>query len=63
MITRIRFPCHRKPAEPTPAPVLPPSIVQREDGMFALGWHDDAPGPFESRAFAEAVAAKVGAAA
>jgi len=22
----------------------------------AIGWHDDAPGPFESRAFAEAVA-------
>jgi hypothetical protein len=26
--------------------------------MFAIGWHDDAPGPFESRRFAEAVAAQ-----
>jgi hypothetical protein len=24
-------------------------IVQRDDGLFALGWHDDAPGPFLSR--------------
>jgi hypothetical protein len=31
--------------------------------MFALGWHDDAPGPFESRAFAAAVAAQQGGAA
>jgi len=33
-------------------------IVQRDDGMFALGWHDGADGPFESRMLAEAVAAK-----
>jgi hypothetical protein len=33
-------------------------IVQRDDGMFALGWHDDAAGPFASREFAAAVAAK-----
>ena len=26
--------------------------------MFALGWHDEAAGPFESRRFAEAVAAR-----
>ncbi len=32
--------------------------MQRDDGMFALGWHDGADGPFESRMFAEAVAAK-----
>jgi hypothetical protein len=31
-------------------------VVQREDGFSAIGWHDHAPGPFESRAFAEAVA-------
>jgi len=34
------------------------SIVQRDDGMWSIGWHDDAHGPFESRAFAEAVAAR-----
>jgi hypothetical protein len=39
------------------------AIVQRDDGLWSLGWHDDAAGPFESRAFAEAVAAKVVAAA
>ena len=32
--------------------------MQRDDGMFALGWHDDAAGPFASREFAAAVAAK-----
>jgi hypothetical protein len=26
-------------------------------GFFAIGWQDDAPGPFESRSFALAVAA------
>ena len=41
------------------APQLVPEIVQREeDGLFQLGWHDDAPGPIESRAFASAVAGK-----
>ena len=24
-------------------------IVQRDDGKYQLGTHDDAPGPFESR--------------
>jgi hypothetical protein len=33
-------------------------VVQRDDGSFAIGWHDGAAGPFESRRFAEAVAAK-----
>ena len=33
-------------------------VVQRDDGMFAVGWDDDAAGPFESRSFAEAVAAR-----
>jgi hypothetical protein len=32
------------------------SIVQREDGLWAIGPADDAPGLFKSRAFAEAVA-------
>jgi hypothetical protein len=31
------------------------SIVQRDDGKWSIGWQDDAPGPFESRRFAEAV--------
>jgi hypothetical protein len=35
--------------------------VQRDDGMWSVGWFDDAAGPFESRRFAEAVAAKVSA--
>jgi hypothetical protein len=30
-------------------------VVQRDDGKWALGWHDEAPGPFESRRFAEVV--------
>jgi hypothetical protein len=34
------------------------AIVQRDDGLFAVGWQDDAAGPFESRRFAEAVAAQ-----
>jgi len=38
-------------------PATPLIIVEREDGMFAIGWHDDAPGPFPSRLFAMAVAA------
>ena len=25
-------------------------IVQRDDGQWSIGWHDDAPGPFASRA-------------
>jgi hypothetical protein len=33
-----------------------PEIIERDDGRFALGWQDDAPGPFESRRHAEAVA-------
>jgi len=31
-------------------------IYQRDDGRFAIGLGDDAPGPFESRAFAMQVA-------
>jgi hypothetical protein len=36
-------------------PLIPPLIVERDDGKFAIGFDDDAPG-FESRRFAEAVA-------
>jgi hypothetical protein len=36
-------------------------VVQRDDGTFAIGWHDDAPGPFETREFAEAVARELAA--
>ena len=32
-----------------------PPVVQRDDGLWSIGWHEDAPGPFESRRFAEAV--------
>jgi hypothetical protein len=37
-------------------------VIQRDDGMLSIGWHDGAAGPFESRQFAAAVAAKVVAA-
>jgi hypothetical protein len=40
-------------------PALSNLIVERDDGMFAIGWHDDADGPFESRRFAESVAARI----
>jgi hypothetical protein len=33
-------------------------IAERNDGLRSLGWHGDAPGPFTSRAFAAAVAAR-----
>ena len=39
------------------------AVFERGDGLFALGWHDDAPGPFATRQFAAAVAAKTAAAA
>lgn len=32
-------------------------VHQRDDGRYQLGLADDAAGPFETRAFAEAVAA------
>ena len=60
---RIRFPSPRKPAEPSAPPILPPYIIERDDGMFELGWHDEAAGPFETREFAAAVAAQLGRAA
>jgi hypothetical protein len=36
--------------------IPPVEIVQRDDGAYAIGWHDDAPGPFSSRSDAIAVA-------
>lgn len=38
--------------------VNPLPVVEREDGLFQIGWHDA--GPFESRRFAESVAVYVG---
>ncbi|MET4219821.1 glutamine cyclotransferase [Bradyrhizobium sp. LB14.3] len=47
---------HERDAEQDhPTPLAEP-IIQRDDGLYQLGWHDDAAGPFESRQFAEAVA-------
>jgi hypothetical protein len=38
-------------------PLIPaPLIVERDDGRYQIGLDDDAPGPFESRGFAESVA-------
>jgi hypothetical protein len=37
------------------------SVVQRKDGLWAIGIADDAPGPFPSRACAEAVAREMAA--
>jgi hypothetical protein len=37
------------------APPLVADIVQRADGFWSIGLHDDAAGPFESRRFAEQV--------
>ena len=42
---------------PTP-PFIPPLIVERDDGMWSIGFHDDAGGPFPSRLFAVAVLAQ-----
>ena len=37
----------------------PLEIYQRDDGLFAIGLVDDAPGPFETREFALSVAGRV----
>jgi hypothetical protein len=37
--------------------LLDHQIVERDDGLFQLGWQDDAPGPFPTRSFAVMVAA------
>jgi hypothetical protein len=31
-------------------------VVEREDGKWSIGWHDDASGPFDSRADAARIA-------
>jgi hypothetical protein len=33
-------------------------VIERDDVRFQIGLGDDAPGPFESRRFAQAVAAR-----
>jgi hypothetical protein len=38
--------------------ILLQPVVERDDGMWSLGWHDDTPGPFPTRRFAEAIAAQ-----
>jgi hypothetical protein len=34
---------------------LVPVIVERDDGKFQIGTEDNAPGPFETRLFAQSV--------
>jgi hypothetical protein len=43
-------------SKPSQAITTDQIVVERDDGFFQIGVGDDAPGPFESRAFAEAVA-------
>ena len=38
--------------------ILLQPVVERDDGMWPLGWHDDAPGPFPTHRFPEAIAAQ-----
>jgi hypothetical protein len=60
---RIRLAPPRRTFEPPAPPAPPPDVVQRDDGLFGLGWHEDAPGPFPTMQFAAAVAARQGVAA
>jgi len=53
---RVRF--SRPLAEPTPPPPISPDVIERDDGQYQIGLGHDAPGPFETRAFAAAVAAQ-----
>ena len=55
----------RQNGDPIPNDVLadssefnaePSLVVQRDDGKWSLGWHDDAAGPFDSRTDAVRVA-------
>jgi hypothetical protein len=39
----------------TPLTPSPPPTVERDDGYFQIGIEDHAPGPFETRNFAEAI--------
>jgi hypothetical protein len=63
----IEHPCKKRPARPAEYDLKQvglqkvfggTQIVQRDDGMWSIGWHDDAPGPFSSRLFAVAVLAQ-----
>lgn len=38
------------------SPPVAADVVERDDGAFQIGWHDDAAGPFPNRSFAQAVA-------
>jgi hypothetical protein len=40
----------------TCAPNRHQEVFQRDDGLWSIGFGDDAPGPFESREFAMSVA-------
>ena len=52
-IRRIRFPRPRKvPERAVTISAAPVDVVQDDFGRWLIGWHDDAPGPFESRTFA-----------
>jgi hypothetical protein len=46
---------------PTHKPIAPPADVhvhQRDDGRWQIGFHDDDVPSFETRAFAQAIAAR-----
>jgi len=45
----------RVPPPDLPSIPSPPLIVERDDGLWSVGWHDDAAGPFPSRKFARDV--------
>jgi hypothetical protein len=51
--TRIRFPRHRKPAEPSAPPMPSLDVVERDDGWFEI--LPCGTGPFPTRSFAYAV--------
>jgi hypothetical protein len=54
-VLRVRLPRSPKPVEPlTPIEPLEP-IVWHETGGWSLGWSDDAPGDYPTRAFARDV--------
>src|SRR6185437_12361521 len=54
---RQNAPVGAKSPEIVPKAVLGPfaAITQRDDGFWSIGWHDEAPGPFETFQFAAAV--------
>jgi len=54
---RIRFRPRKPPEQVVPISAAP-DVIQRDDGMFAIGLGDDAAGPFPTMWFALAVAAQ-----